>query len=137
MTRYKLDVEALIYWIREVNGLLRLGATIVVEGKNDLVSLGKLGINGRMITLHELKRSIRSGEDLAGQSFMLLFDFDEEGHHIHKEIKRELQARGAVVLDHIRKGYRCLGLPPNVEESYSYVVKRVRHWREIRNFSLR
>ncbi len=137
MTKYKLDVEALVSWINEVNELLRSGAILVVEGRNDLSSLRNLGVYGNIITVNEIKSLIISRSDLIGYIFILLTDFDDEGIKIHNMLKSELQSKGAKVVERVRKGYRRIGLPPRVEESYNFVRKRVGHWGEIRNFSLR
>ncbi len=137
MKKYKLNVEALISWISEVNELLKAGAILVVEGKKDVSSLKNLGIQDNIMTLNTLKSLMRSRSDFIGYTFILLTDFDEEGSKIYNMLKNDLQSMGAKVLEGVRKGYRFVGLPPKVEESYNFVRKRVRHWREIKNFSLR
>ncbi len=131
-----MDVEGLVSWIREVNLMLMQGVTLIVEGINDVKSLRRLGVKGKIITINSVKKEIING-DISGKIFIILTDFDEEGIKIHDYLAREFRSRGALVLDRIRKGYRSLGLPSRIEESYSYVNKRVKHWREIKSFVLR
>jgi len=105
MTRINWN-EFWIVWVKIIEEN-KNGAVIVVEGQRDLEALRKLWIKGKVVlsrrydfyTTIELIRS-------KGNRVIILTDFDEEGEHEARKLKRELNRIGIKVLDRLRRNLK-------------------------------
>lgn len=85
---------------------------IVVEGKNDIRSLRRIGVKSRIITEKELRRSrfISPPSQIKNPRFILLPDFDKEGRQNLRKWQKTLQLTAQVddsvwrKLLHVTKG---------------------------------
>jgi len=75
---------------------------IIVEGKNDIKALNKLGINN-VISINKPIYLII--EDIArkNKEAIILTDFDPEGRKLYSKIKQEMNRNGIKVNEHYRK----------------------------------
>jgi len=82
------------------------GTVIVVEGERDVRSLRRLGIAGRIVTVHRGRTLSGTAHDLVGraQRVIVLTDWDPEGGHLARRLKEFLESdRAALDLDYRRR----------------------------------
>jgi 5S rRNA maturation endonuclease (ribonuclease M5) len=70
------------------------GTVIVVEGERDVRSLRRLGIGGRLVTVHRGRTLSGTAHDLVGgaRRVIVLTDWDAEGGHLAHRLKEFLDA---------------------------------------------
>ena len=70
------------------------GTVIVVEGERDLRSLRRLGIEGRIVTVHRGRSLSGTAHDLVGEArrVIVLTDWDAEGGHLAHRLKEFLES---------------------------------------------
>lgn len=86
--------------LQELARLASDGAVVVVEGRRDVISLSKLGINGRFFVLVNGNRMIENiGELEKEQEIVLLVDFDRRGKELVAFCERHLGRRKNIHLN--------------------------------------
>ncbi|MBS7644808.1 MAG: toprim domain-containing protein [Candidatus Bathyarchaeia archaeon] len=96
--------------IQDLRELSNEGTPIIVEGKNDVDSLKKIGVNGRIL---KIKGSNMSLQDFiyslsSEEEAIILTDFDREGDEIASELMEELTKIGVKANNVIRRRIRRL-----------------------------
>ncbi|MEM2508518.1 MAG: toprim domain-containing protein, partial [Candidatus Hadarchaeales archaeon] len=77
--------------LQELSRLASDGAVIVVEGKKDVFSLSKLGINGRFFTVMNGSSMVNNMDELMKErEVIVLMDFDRRGREMVSFCKRHL-----------------------------------------------
>jgi len=117
----------LIETIEELKEESKRGIPILVEGKKDMESLRKLGIDGNFITVSHIP-FFEIADELVKQGVkevILLTDFDRTGKQYAREIIKELETRRIKVnktirRDIIRYGHGDL---KDIESLYRYIVR--------------
>ncbi len=117
----------LIKTIKELKEESKRGIPILVEGRKDIESLKKLGIDGNFITVSHTP-FFEIADELVNQGVkevILLTDFDRAGKHYAREIIEELETRGIKVNKNIRKDIILYshGNLKDIEGLYSYITK--------------
>ncbi len=106
--------EKLLKELTNILQILRLktekGATIIVEGNNDITSLRKIDVKGRMMklkgstsTFYDLIYSLRDEKEI-----IILTDFDKEGNLLANKLSDELNNLGIKTNISIRKKLKAL-----------------------------
>ncbi|WP_292459685.1 toprim domain-containing protein [Methanothermococcus sp.] len=103
------------------------GTPILVEGKKDIASLKKLGVDGNFITVSHIP-FFEIADELVKQGIkdvILLTDFDRTGKRYAREIINELESRGINVNKNIRRDIirYSHGDLKDIESLYHYIVK--------------
>jgi 5S rRNA maturation endonuclease (ribonuclease M5) len=70
------------------------GTVIVVEGERDRGSLRRLGVTGRVVTVHRGRTLSGTAHDLVGgaRRVIVLTDWDTEGGHLARRLKEFLES---------------------------------------------
>lgn len=87
------------------------GTVIVVEGERDLRSLRRLGVPGRIVTVHRGRSLSGTAHDLVGSArrVIVLTDWDSEGGHLARRLKEFLESdRPSLDLEYRRRLARIL-----------------------------
>jgi 5S rRNA maturation endonuclease (ribonuclease M5) len=82
------------------------GTVIVVEGERDVRSLRRLGVQGRIATVHRGRTLSGTAHDLVGgaRRVIVLTDWDAEGGHLARRLKEFLESdRPSLDLDYRRR----------------------------------
>lgn len=82
------------------------GTVIVVEGERDVRSLRRLGVTGRIATVHRGRPLSGTAHDLVGgaRRVIVLTDWDTEGGHLARRLKEFLEAdRPSLDLEYRRR----------------------------------
>ncbi len=76
------------------------GTVLLVEGERDRQSLGKLGIAGPIVLVHQGRSLARTAQELAtqGSRVIILTDWDVEGGHLAQRLRLLLEA-GSMSVD--------------------------------------
>ena len=104
------EIRQIVFLINEE------GIPIIVEGKNDVAALSKLGINTEIIPLNSYivknKLSwVEFVEYLAtkkSKKFLILTDFDEAGEKLSKKLIALLNHEGLIPLQSLRRRIKRL-----------------------------
>ena len=82
---------------------------ILVEGKNDRISLRKLGIHGQIICVKSSSHILYDAlDDIASSEIILLVDFDEYGTSLAKTILQYLEKKRVKVNAHFWRRVKAL-----------------------------
>ena len=89
---------------------------IIVEGKEDVKCLRKLGLKGLILKVHTGKTLHELCNDLSDRysRVILLMDWDRKGQQIHEQLVRDLDSNW-MPYDPIRQGLKSL-CPPDIQE---------------------
>ena len=81
-------------WDRLLEAGAEPGTVLVVEGENDVQSLRRLGVEGRIVPLHIGRRLPRLARDLSvsARRVVLLFDWDAQGGRWARKMRELLEA---------------------------------------------
>jgi 5S rRNA maturation endonuclease (ribonuclease M5) len=82
------------------------GTVIVVEGERDVRSLRRLGVTGRIVTVHRGRTLSGTAHDLVGgaRRVIVLTDWDAEGGHLARRLKEFLESdRPSLDLEYRRR----------------------------------
>ncbi|RLF67493.1 MAG: hypothetical protein DRN26_02270 [Thermoplasmata archaeon] len=103
--REEKTYENLITTLEEISSENSSGKLLIlVEGKNDLIALRKLGFNGPIKTIKGRKLSDLIDEVyLEYKRVLVLSDWDNEGERLYKEIRYLLESYGVRVEDKYRR----------------------------------
>ncbi|AEH07360.1 toprim domain-containing protein [Methanothermococcus okinawensis] len=122
----------LIETIDELKEESKNGKPILVEGKKDIESLKKLGIDGNFITVSHTPFFEIADELVKNgvKEVILLTDFDRAGKHYAKEIIEELESNGIKVNTNIRRDILIYshGDLKDIESLYSYIIRKCREY---------
>ena len=121
--------EKLIEIIEELKEESKKGTPLLVEGKNDILSLKNLGIDGYFIKVSNTP-FFEIADELVKHNIkevILLTDFDKAGRDYAKEIIKEFQSRGIKVNNEIRKNILRYshGDLKDIEGLYTYLKNKV------------
>jgi len=86
-------METIKEWVEEINNR---DNTLIVEGKNDIAALRKIGIIKPIESLSK-KPIYKIAEDFPQKKAIILTDFDKKGKELYGKLKRELQSWGITV----------------------------------------
>ncbi len=105
---------------------LNRDAPIIVEGRKDYNALKKMGIEGEII-IFNFGYSISAFADLIAEKYqkvILLFDWDEKGNTLTKEVSNNLRALGVqCILDSRENFHRFLKDAKCVEDLFPIYEK--------------
>jgi len=74
------------------------GTPIVVEGRNDLLALRKLGVNGKILCVKASRKTLIDLLDTVQADELIVFvDFDRDGRQLVGRITSYLETRGVKV----------------------------------------
>ena len=118
----------LIETIEELKYESECGIPILVEGKNDIASLKKLGIDGYFITVSRVP-FFEIADELVKHGIkevILLTDFDRAGKQHAMKIVDELERKRIRVNKNIRRNIikYSHGDLKDIESLYSYIVRK-------------
>jgi 2,5-diamino-6-(ribosylamino)-4(3H)-pyrimidinone 5'-phosphate reductase len=118
----------LIETIDELKYESKSGIPILVEGKKDIVSLKKLGIDGNFTTVSRTP-FFEIADELVKQGVkevILLTDFDRAGKQHAREIIKELERKRIKVNKNIRRDIIKYGHGDlkDIESLYRYIVRK-------------
>ena len=98
MFRYERKLESLLKILHRLNQKAGKGVPIIVEGKNDLVALSKLGVKGEVICVKNSSQIIVDVLDSVQSKEVILFvDFDYAGVSLAKDVSRYLEGKSIKV----------------------------------------
>ena len=109
------------YQMRYIEGILKDGTAILVEGKNDLIALEKLGLETIIDISGKRLDDVSSMIKLRHSKIIILTDFDREGIIQYKRLKNLLMSDGVEVDDNSRRMFRKIFLVNRIEELTSYL----------------
>ena len=94
-TKNEKRLELINKLLERLESLCAKGIPIVVEGKNDVIALNKLGITGEMILAKTSGKSfldvLSEIEEKGEREVILLFDFDKRGKEWTKRLASSLE----------------------------------------------
>lgn len=123
---YRKRLEIIDKLLEELSSRSEKGAVIIVEGKKDVLSLKKLGINGKfeLATLHPL---LNFSERIAGQGreIIVLTDWDRRGDLLVSKLSIYFGNLGIRPDFEIRRKLKLITQKEikDVESLYTYVSK--------------
>ncbi|MDD3043005.1 MAG: toprim domain-containing protein [Methanosarcinaceae archaeon] len=123
---YRKQLERIEELLNELSDRSEKGAVIIVEGKRDVFSLKKLGINGKfeLATLHPL---LNFSERIAGQGqeIIVLTDWDRRGNLLVSKLSTYFGNLGVRPDLDIRRKLKLITQKEikDVESLYTYVSK--------------
>ena len=95
MATYERILKRLSKVLERLGNKAASGVPIIVEGKNDVKALSKLGIIGKMIKVKGSGKVLEDGLDLIYSNEVVIFvDFDEHGTELAKKISKIMESRG-------------------------------------------
>ena len=97
-TSAERKIELLTKLFNKLSTRGEMGIPIIVEGRNDLAALRRLGIWGRVICVKSSTNTLVDILDgVRGEEVTLFVDFDSEGVALAREITECLEGRGVKV----------------------------------------
>ncbi|WP_321420279.1 toprim domain-containing protein [uncultured Methanomethylovorans sp.] len=123
---YRKRLELIEKIVEELLCFSREGNIILVEGKRDKLSLGKLGIEGKIeVVTHHPLTDVCEKVAAAGKKVVILTDWDRRGMMLEKKIAEHLEQYGIRIEHQLRK--RILYLVQkdikDVESLYTHITK--------------
>jgi 5S rRNA maturation endonuclease (ribonuclease M5) len=117
--------------LKMVDKLNKSVDVIIVEGKNDLITLRRMGVNKDIITLNKINTY-----DLQGKKILVLTDFDSHGEKLNKKINKFLEINGGKVNQYYRKMFYEIASKRGIKqiESMMKTVKECRMISELPRF---
>ncbi|MBW9220749.1 toprim domain-containing protein [Methanothermococcus sp. SCGC AD-155-M21] len=104
------------------------GIPIIVEGKRDIQSLRKLGIEGTIISISKtpIFKLVDELREENIKEIILLTDFDRAGRQYAKDIIVELESKKIKVNRSFRRGILkySKGALKDIEGLYNYIIRR-------------
>ena len=124
-TNYSLKLMEIIEELRYENNC---GIPIIVEGKRDIQSLRKLGIEGIIISISKTPL-FKIADELREENIkevILLTDFDRAGRRYAKDITAELESKKIKVNRSFRRDILkySKGSLKDIEGLYNYIMRR-------------
>ncbi len=118
---------------QQILSLSKTGCYIIVEGKKDVLSLMKLNVNGRFITIGRgVNQVFRVNLSCKGKAIVLT-DFDEKGESLASETEKTLEELGVTIVRDLRKRLRQLisssDLPKVVEGFSTWYLNKTKRVR--------
>ncbi|MEM3732873.1 MAG: hypothetical protein QXK81_05125 [Candidatus Bathyarchaeia archaeon] len=101
------------------------GASIIVEGKKDKLSLNRLGVKKGVLCLKALDKNFYDFTLLIKGEAVLMVDFDKEGEELSQKLINELTQMKIKVDDSIWRRIKALTRPEvkGVEDLAKYIEK--------------
>ncbi|RLI81914.1 MAG: hypothetical protein DRP01_10460 [Archaeoglobales archaeon] len=83
-------------------------AVILVEGRRDVISLRRLGVNGEIMAISNISRA-RLVDELTNRDVIILTDWDEKGEYLERELTSILSTCASVDVSLRRKIFGIVG----------------------------
>lgn len=111
---------------------------IVVEGRNDVRSLRKLGFLGDIVCINSGQSLVNLVEDLARRNdeVIVLTDFDRTGEILKDKLCNYVQAQGKMADLYLWNYIRSMGIATSIEEVHGAVVKMVEKSMNVKTISM-
>jgi len=86
--------------------LSQSGVAIAVEGRKDVAALRRLGLTGPILKLGRHSLVTLADELSCYDRLLMLFDFDDRGEELARQLTEQLQGRGTAILQQTRRSLR-------------------------------
>ena len=97
-----INYERLLKVLLELKERSEDGAVILVEGRRDVLSLRKLGVYGKIITVSNVSKA-KLVDELGYCDVIILTDWDEKGEILKRDLVAKLSSWGVVADTSLRK----------------------------------
>jgi 5S rRNA maturation endonuclease (ribonuclease M5) len=106
LTKQQLLEERFRRGIALLTELSDSGVAIAVEGPKDVAALRRLGLTGPILRLGRHNLVSLADELATYDRLLLLFDFDDRGEELARQLTEQLHGRGTAVLQQARRTLR-------------------------------
>jgi 5S rRNA maturation endonuclease (ribonuclease M5) len=106
LTTQQLLEERFRRGISLLTELSESGVPIAVEGPKDVAALRRLGLAGPIVKLGRHSILTLADELTQYDKLLVLFDFDERGEELARQLTEELQGHGIAILGEMRRKLR-------------------------------
>ncbi len=86
--------------------LSQSGVAIAVEGQKDVAALRRLGLAGPILRLGRHGVVALADELTRYKKLLVLFDFDQRGEELARQLTEQLRGRGTTILEQTRRTLR-------------------------------
>jgi len=106
LTTQRLLEERFQRGVSLLTELSESGVPIAVEGTKDVAALRRLGLAGPIFKLGRHSILTLADELMQYDKLLVLFDFDDRGEELARQLAEQLQGRGTAVLEEMRRKLR-------------------------------